>query len=433
MSQIKAITACEILDSRGNPTIETKIELVSGGSGCASVPSGASVGSFEALELRDANPRRYDGKGVLKAIHHIHTVIQSGLMGKEIDDQMGLDALMVQLDGSPNKANLGANAVLSVSLAIAKVAALNRGQPLYQYFADLMNYRSDEKFIMPVPMMNIINGGVHADNHLDIQEFMILPLGFSSFKEALRSGAEIFHVLKRDLKRKGLNTNIGDEGGFAPDLYTHKEAIELILEAIIHAGYTPGKDIYLGLDVASTEFYKEGKYCVENSVLSGEEWITYLAHLADQYPIISIEDGMAEADHIGWLQLTQRLGKSVQLVGDDLFVTNSMRLKQGIESKLANAILIKYNQIGTLTETLEAISLAKKANYASIISHRSGETEDTTIADLAVGTRVGQIKTGSVCRMDRVAKYNRLLRIEADLKNNVTYNGYNVFNRFLSS
>ncbi len=433
MSKIKSITAYEILDSRGNPTLETEVELVSGKKASACVPSGASTGSLEAWELRDNDVKRYQGKGVLKAVHSVNTIIRDSLVGKEVDDQKDLDEQMMALDGSPNKKTLGANAILSVSLAIAKVAALTRSQTLYEYFASLLGYKSVEKFTMPVPMMNIINGGAHADNNLDIQEFMILPLGFSSFSESLRAGVEIFHALKVILKKKGLNTNVGDEGGFAPNLRSHQEAIECILESIHIAGYKPGKEVYLGLDAASTEFYKKGKYCLENKDLSVDEWIAYLEDLVEQYPIVSIEDGMAEDDRKGWQQLTVRLGKKVQLVGDDLFVTHPKLFAQGIEDHLANAILIKFNQIGTLSETLETILLAKKNHYAAIISHRSGETEDTTIADLAVGAGVGQIKTGSACRTDRIAKYNRLLRIEAELKNEAVYAGREVFSRFLMS
>jgi enolase len=423
MSKINSITAYEILDSRGNPTIETEVSLVSGEKASACVPSGASTGSLEALELRDSDPNRYNGKGVLKAVQHVNTIIRESLVGKEVDDQRSLDAFMIQLDGSPNKANLGANAILSVSLAIAKAAALNRKQALYEYFAGLLGDKQDEKCIMPVPMMNIINGGAHADNNLDIQEFMVLPLGASSFREALRMGVEIFHALKSTLKQKGLNTNVGDEGGFAPNLRSHDEALDCILTAIGKVGCKAGKDVYLGLDAASTEFYHEGKYCIEAKRLNHEEWIAYLENLVKQYPIISIEDGMAEADEAGWIALTQRLGDKVQLVGDDLFVTNPALFQQGIDKKLANAILI----------TLEAISLAKKANYAAIISHRSGETEDTTIADLTVGTGVGQIKTGSACRTDRIAKYNRLLRIEADQEPHTRYAGCQIFSHFLNA
>lgn len=431
MSKIKSITAYEILDSRGNPTIETEIGLDSGIKASACVPSGASTGSAEALELRDANPERYNGKGVLKAVEHVNITIRNELVGKEVDDQASLDKAMIDLDGSSNKKNLGANSILSVSLAIAKAAALDRQQDLYEYFASLCQ-TTDERFIMPVPMMNIINGGMHADNDLAIQEFMVLPIGASSFSEALRAGVEIFHALKSYLKKQGFNTNVGDEGGFAPNLQSHSEALDCILAAIEKAGYKAGKDIYIGLDAASTEFYKEGKYCFEDKKLNSEEWIVYLEGLAKQYPIISIEDGMAEDDRKGWERLTQQLGKKVQLVGDDLFVTNPALFKKGIEAHLANAILIKFNQIGTLTETLQAIAIAKKNNYAAIISHRSGETEDTTIADLAVGTGVGQIKTGSACRTDRVAKYNRLLCIEAKLKAKAIYAGYSAFSRFLT-
>ncbi|MDQ8039385.1 MAG: phosphopyruvate hydratase [Rickettsiella sp.] len=434
MSKIKSIVAYEILDSRGNPTLQTEISLNSGINASACVPSGASTGSAEALELRDADPKRYAGKGVLKAVEHVNTTIRKNLVGKEIE-QASLDEEMIKLDGSPNKKHLGANAILSVSLAIAKVAALHRQEDLYEYFVRLVGYKTNEKFIMPVPMMNIINGGVHADNNLAIQEFMVLPIGASSFSEALRAGVEIFHALKVYLKQKGFNTNVGDEGGFAPNLRSHNEAIDCMLIAIKNAGYEAGKDIYIGLDVASTEFFEDGKYCLEDQKLTSEEWISYLENLVKYYPIISIEDGMAEADISGWKHLTKRLGQRVQLVGDDLFVTNPVLFRKGIHYHLANAILIKFNQIGTLTETLQAISIAKENDYAAIISHRSGETEDTTIADLAVGTAVGQIKTGSACRSDRIAKYNRLLRIENDLtlSKKVIYNGRQVFSRFLIS
>ena len=432
MSKIKSITAYEILDSRGNPTIEAEISLDTGVKASACVPSGASTGSAEALELRDADPKRYGGKGALRAVEHVNTTIQKHLIGKDVDDQASLDKEMIQLDGSLNKKNLGANAILSVSLAIAKTAALNRGKDLYEYFASLIGHKPARQFILPVPMINIINGGMHADNHLAIQEFMVLPIGVSSFNEALRAGVEIFHTLKNYLKQKGFNTNVGDEGGFAPDLRSHNEALDCILVAIENAGYRVGKDIYIGLDAASTEFYKNGEYCFEDKKLNSEKWISYLEGLANQYPIISIEDGMAEDDKEGWEQLTQRLGKKLQLVGDDLFVTNPELFKKGIENHLANAILIKFNQIGTLTETLQTIAIAKENNYAAIISHRSGETEDTTIADLAVGTGVGQIKTGSTCRTDRTAKYNRLLRIETKLKNKAIYAGCSVFSKFLT-
>ena len=435
MSKITEINAYEILDSRGNPTIAVEVILDSGLKAEASVPSGASTGSKEALELRDTErPDRYQGKGVLLAIQNILGPIQKKLMGKEVTDQNELDRLMKNLDGTDNKGKLGANAILGVSLSLLKVAALAQGQALYVHIAELMGQR-DKKYLMPVPQMNIINGGVHADNSLAIQEFMILPIGAPTFSEALRWGVEIFHCLKSYLKKQGFNTNVGDEGGFAPNFQSHQEAIESILVAIQQAGYKPGKDIYLGLDAASNEFYHHGKYCLENKELDTEQLILYLENFVKQYPIISIEDGMAESDESGWLQLTQRLGKQIQLVGDDLFVTNPVLFEQGIDKKLANAILIKLNQIGTVSETLEVISLAKQAHYATVISHRSGETEDTSIADLAVGTRAGQIKTGSVCRTDRTAKYNRLLRIEAELskKNQVDYAGIQFFSRFLDS
>ena len=434
MSKIAEINAFEILDSRANPTITVEVILDSGLKAEASVPSGASTGSKEALELRDTNRLdRYQGKGVLSAIQNIQGPIQKKLIGKDVADQKALDHLMKELDGTDNKEKLGANAILGVSLSLLKAAALAKGQALYMHISKLMG-KQDRQYLMPVPQMNIINGGVHADNPLAIQEFMILPLGAPTFSEALRWGVETFHCLKAYLKKQGFNTNVGDEGGFAPNFQTHQEAIESILVAIERAGYKPGKDIYLGLDAASNEFYHQGKYCLENKELDVEQWITYLEHLVQQYPIISIEDGMAESDEAGWIQLTQRLGKQIQLVGDDLFVTNPALFKQGIDKKLANAILIKLNQIGTVSETLEVIRFAKQAHYAAVISHRSGETEDTSIADLAVGTGVGQIKTGSVCRTDRTAKYNRLLRIEAELikQNRVSYAGAKVFSRFLN-
>lgn len=434
MPKIAKINAYEILDSRANPTIAAEVILDSGLKADASVPSGASTGSKEALELRDTQRRdRYQGKGVLLAIQNILGPIQKNLIGKDIADQKVLDHLMKELDGTDNKEKLGANAILGVSLSLLKAAALAKGQALYVHIAELMG-QGDKQYLMPVPQMNIINGGVHADNPLTIQEFMILPLGAPTFSEALRWGVETFHCLKSYLKKQGFNTNVGDEGGFAPNLQSHQEAIESILVAIERAGYKPGKDIYLGLDAASNEFYHQGKYCLENKELNAEQWINYLEHLVQQYPIISIEDGMAESDEQGWIQLTKRLGKEIQLVGDDLFVTNPVLFQQGIDKNLANAILIKLNQIGTVSETLEVISLAKQAHYAAIISHRSGETEDTSIADLSVGTGVGQIKTGSVCRTDRTAKYNRLLRIEAELarENKVSYAGKSVFSRFLN-
>lgn len=435
MPKIAEINAYEILDSRANPTIAAEVILDSGLKADASVPSGASTGSNEALELRDTQRQdRYQGKGVLLAIQNILGPIQKNLIGKDIADQKVLDHLMKELDGTDNKGKLGANAILGVSLSLLKAAALAKGQALYVHIAELMG-QGDKQYLMPAPQMNIINGGVHADNPLAIQEFMILPLGAPTFSEALRWGVETFHCLKSYLKKQGFNTNVGDEGGFAPNLQSHQEAIESILVAIERAGYKPGKDIYLGLDAASNEFYHQGKYCLENKELNAEQWINYLEHLVQQYPIISIEDGMAEADEQGWIQLTKRLGKEIQLVGDDLFVTNPILFQQGIDKNLANAILIKLNQIGTVSETLEVISLAKQAHYAAIISHRSGETEDTSIADLAVGTGVGQIKTGSVCRTDRTAKYNRLLRIEAELtrENKVSYAGKSVFSRFLNN
>lgn len=434
MSKIVEINAYEILDSRGNPTIAVEVVLDSGLKADASVPSGASTGSKEALELRDIDrPQRYQGKGVLLAIENILGPIRKNLIGKEVSDQKKLDDLMKEIDGTDNKSKLGANAILGVSLSLLKAASLSKGKVLYAYIAELM-HQQDKKYLMPVPQMNIINGGVHADNQLAIQEFMILPIGAPSFSEALRWGVEIFHRLKTYLKKQGFNTNVGDEGGFAPNFQSHQEAIESILVAIDQAGYKAGRDIYLGLDAASNEFHHQGKYCLENKELDTEQWIIYLEHLVQQYPIISIEDGMAESDEEGWLQLTQRLGKQIQLVGDDLFVTNPVLFKQGIDKKLANAILIKLNQIGTVSETLEVIALAKQAHFAAIISHRSGETEDTTIADLAVGTGVGQIKTGSVCRTDRTAKYNRLLRIEAELlrTEQVSYAGAHVFSQFLN-
>lgn len=425
MTKIKTIRGREILDSRGNPTVEAEVELSSGAIGRAAAPSGASTGVREALELRDDDAQRYNGKGVLTAVANINGEIQTALRGLE-DDQAHIDASLQELDGTDNKSRLGANAILAVSLAAAKAAAHDRQQPLYQYLASLIH---NEHLLMPVPMMNIINGGAHANNNLDIQEFMIIPVGAPRFSDALRYGAEIFHALQKILKQRNLSTCVGDEGGFAPDLASHAAAIDIILEAIRQAGYQPGKDIYLGLDVASSELFKNGHYnlTAENKSLSSAELVDYLANLVAQYPIISIEDGMAENDWAGWALLTERLGKKVQLVGDDIFVTNPEILQQGIEQHIANAILVKPNQIGTLTETLAAITLAKKSHYATIISHRSGETADTTIADLAVGTSAGQIKTGSLCRTDRMAKYNQLLRIEEMLQENALYPGSKAF------
>lgn len=425
MSIIKAIRAREILDSRGNPTVEADVVLNSGIVGQASVPSGASTGSREALELRDGDPRRYMGKGVLKAVVNIETKIQPALIGISVEEQQHIDQLMVELDGTENKGHLGANAILAVSLAVAKAAALEHHAGLYRYLGG-----DDGPFTLPVPMMNIINGGAHADNNVDIQEFMIMPVGASSFREALRYGAEIFQVLKTLLKQQKLSTAVGDEGGFAPDLLSNQAAIELILRATEQAGFKIGSDIYLALDIASSELYNNGKYHLasEKKQLNAIEFADYLSSWVKQYPILSIEDAMAEDDWDGWAYLTQALGKRVQLVGDDLFVTNVKILQQGIEQGIANSILIKLNQIGTLTETLAAIGLARKAGYTSVISHRSGETEDTTIADLAVATAAGQIKTGSLCRTDRIAKYNRLLRIEAELGTQALYAGRQAFN-----
>lgn len=425
MTKIKDIRAWEILDSRGNPTVEAEVILISGHSGRAAAPSGASTGSKEALEMRDKDPARYMGKGVLKAVAAINSEIATGLDGFDAADQQGLDNALLLLDGTENKKRLGANALLAVSLAAAKASAAEQKQPLYRYLGG-------SEIILPVPMMNIINGGAHADNNLDIQEFMIIPVGAPDFPEALRYGAEVFHHLKRVLHERRLSTSVGDEGGFAPDLPDHASAIELILHAIEDAGYQPGKDICLGLDVAANELYHGGKYRLqaEHKTLESDEFTDYLANLVERYPIISIEDGMAENDWDGWRVLTERLGKKIQLVGDDLFVTDTELLEKGIEEHIANAILIKPNQIGTLTETLAAIQMAKKARYNTIISHRSGETEDTTIADLAVGTNAGQIKTGSLCRSDRVAKYNRLLYIANEAGKRAHYAGHTVFEQF---
>jgi enolase len=426
MTQIKQITALEILDSRGNPTVEAEVLLTSGRSGRAAVPSGASTGSHEAIELRDKDAKRYLGKGVSRAVAAINGEISQALQGLNASSQADIDRCLLTLDGTTNKSRLGANAILAVSLAVAKAAASDKNQPLYQYLG------GQDPFVLPVPMMNIINGGAHADNNLDIQEFMILPVGAGSFNDAVRYGVEVFQQLKQVLHERGLSTSVGDEGGFAPNLPNHEAAIEVILHAIEAAGFRPGKDIYLGLDVASTEFYKNGKYHLraENKILTAEELVEYLTALVTQYPIISIEDGMAENDWQGWQLLTKRLGQRIQLVGDDVFVTNTTLLQEGISKNVANAILIKPNQIGTLTETLAAIQMAKTARYNTIISHRSGETEDTTIADLAVATQAGQIKTGSLCRSDRVAKYNQLLRIAKDLGDRAHYAGRSVFTRF---
>ena len=415
-TEIQDIRAREILDSRGNPTIEADVILADGSMGRAAAPSGASTGSREALELRDGDKSRYLGKGVRKAVSNVNSQIRTALIESDATDQQAIDNRLIELDGTDNKDNLGANAMLAVSLATAKAAAKSQQLPLHQYIANLRNQTS---LTMPVPMMNILNGGEHADNTVDIQEFMIEPTGFSSFSEALRSGVEIFHSLKSVLKAKGLNTAVGDEGGFAPNLRSNEEAITVILEAIEKTGYKAGKDVHLALDCAASEFYKNGQYILAgegNKTFDSQGFSDYLVKLTEQYPIISIEDGLDESDWDGWAYLTSKLGDKVQLVGDDLFVTNPAILQEGIDKKIANAILIKFNQIGTLSETLDAIYLAKKNGYATIISHRSGETEDSTIADLAVGTAAGQIKTGSLCRSDRVAKYNQLLRIEQQVR-----------------
>ncbi|AER56781.1 enolase [Pseudoxanthomonas spadix BD-a59] len=425
MTIIAKIHAREILDSRGNPTLEAEVTLTDGSLGRAAVPSGASTGAREAVELRDGDKTRYLGKGVRKAVDNVNTAIAHALKGFDALDQEGLDRRLIDLDGTENKGRLGANALLGVSLANAHALAASKRKPLWQHLADT----SESDISLPVPMMNIINGGAHADNNVDFQEFMVLPVGFDSFSESLRAGAEIFHALKSVLKGHGLSTAVGDEGGFAPDFRSNVEALDTILEAIGKAGYTAGEDILLGLDVASSEFHDNGKYNLvgENKRLTSEQFIDFLADWVVQYPIITIEDGMAEDDWAGWKQLTERLGKKVQLVGDDLFVTNPKIFKEGIETGTANAILIKVNQIGTLTETLEAIAMAHHANYAAIVSHRSGETEDTTIADIAVATTATQIKTGSLCRSDRVAKYNQLLRIEEALGKGARYAGRDAF------
>ena len=412
MTEITDIRAREILDSRGNPTLETDVEVASGAIGTARVPSGASTGTREALELRDQDPLRYNGKGVLNAVENVNTRIRTLLLRRHVEEQTELDQMMIDLDATADKAVLGANAVLSVSLAVAAAAAKSRRLELYEYLAELDG--SPGRYSMPVPMMNILNGGEHADNNIDIQEFMIMPTAAPDFAEALRCGVEIFHALKSVLKTEGLSTAVGDEGGFAPNLPGNEVALEVIVTAIEKAGYAPGRDVYLALDCAASEFYRDGQY-----VLAGEQrsfdangFADYLANMVKRYPVLSIEDGMDESDWEGWAVLTASLGDKVQLVGDDLFVTNPVLLKQGISKGVANSILIKLNQIGTLTETLETIGIAREAGYSTVISHRSGETEDTTIADLAVATAAGQIKTGSLCRSDRVAKYNRLLRIE---------------------
>ncbi len=426
MSEIVDVYAREILDSRGNPTLEVEVYLESGAFGRAAVPSGASTGEREALEMRDGDKSRYMGKGVLQAIDNVNNRIADEIIGMDAEDQVGIDMKMIEMDGTEYKSNLGANAILGVSLAVAKAAAEEAGQPLYKYIGGA-NARE-----LPLPMMNILNGGAHADNNVDIQEFMIMPAGAGCFAEALRMGAEIFHSLKSVLKGKGYNTAVGDEGGFAPNLKSNEEALEVIMEAIVKAGYKPGEDVLLALDVASSElFNKETNiYTLENEAQKEKtpaQMVDFYENLVNKYPIISIEDGMAENDWDGWKLMTDRLGKRIQIVGDDLFVTNPKILKEGIQKGIANSILIKLNQIGTLTETLEAIEMAKRAGYTTVISHRSGETEDTTLADLAVAVNSGQIKTGSLCRTDRVAKYNQLLRIEDELDSCSLFKGHDVF------
>lgn len=420
MTAIIDTVAREILDSRGNPTVEVDVELASGVVGRAAVPSGASTGEHEAVELRDGNPDRYLGKGVTRAVQNVNEVIAPAIEEMDAANQAGLDEALISLDGTPNKSNLGANAILGVSLAAAKASAEEMEIPLYKYIGGV------NAKVLPVPMMNILNGGSHADNNVDLQEFMIVPKGASCFREALRMGAEIFHTLKKVLKEKSYSTSVGDEGGFAPNLKSNSEALDLIVEAIGKAGYAAGEDVFIALDPAASTFFEEGKYHLlaeEKKEYTAEEMVEFYAALAEKYPIISIEDGLAEDDWEGWKKLTERCGKKLQIVGDDLFVTNTERLKKGIEMGVANSILIKVNQIGTLTETLNTIEMAKKAGYTYVISHRSGETEDTTIADIAVGTSSGQIKTGSVCRTDRVAKYNQLLRIEEMLDDIAVYGG----------
>ncbi len=423
MSAIVDVIAREILDSRGNPTIETDVLLESGIIGRAAVPSGASTGSKEAVELRDGDKQRYFGKGVLKAVENVNTEICEAIIGLDAEEQTFIDRTLIELDGTDNKSRLGANALLSVSLAVAKAAAEESGLPLYRYLGGAGPKN------LPVPMMNIINGGAHASNSSDIQEFMIIPVGSASFREAIRCGAEIFHTLKNILAKRGLATTVGDEGGFAPQLSSNEEALQLIMEAIETAGYLPGSDVVIGLDCASSEFYKDGKYILnaDNLELTSAQFVDYLAAWTDKYPILSIEDGMSEFDWDGWKLLTDRLGKSIQLVGDDLFVTNTKILREGIRKGVANSILIKVNQIGTLTETFAAIEMAKQAGYTSVISHRSGETEDTTIADIAVATNAMQIKTGSLSRSERIAKYNQLLRIEEELGDAANYAGREAF------
>ncbi|MBL0419498.1 phosphopyruvate hydratase [Ramlibacter sp. AW1] len=423
MSAIVDIVGREILDSRGNPTVECDVLLESGTMGRAAVPSGASTGSREAIELRDGDKGRYLGKGVLKAVNHVNTDISEAVLGLDASEQAFLDKTLIDLDGTDNKSRLGANAMLAVSMAVARAAAEESGLPLYRYFGGMAGMQ------MPVPMMNVVNGGAHANNNLDLQELMIIPVGAPTFREAIRYGAEVFHALKKIIHDKGMSVAVGDEGGFAPNVENHEAAIQMILQAIEAAGYRPGEQVALGLDCAASEFFRDGRYHVQAEGLQAgaAEWTDVLAGWVSKYPIISIEDGMAEGDWDGWKLLTERLGRQVQLVGDDLFVTNTRILAEGIEKNIANSILIKINQIGTLTETFAAIEMAKRARYTAVISHRSGETEDSTIADIAVGTNAGQIKTGSLSRSDRMAKYNQLLRIEEDLGDTATYPGLGAF------
>ena len=423
MSKIAKIHAREILDSRGNPTVEVDAYLESGATACAAAPSGASTGSKEALELRDGDKKRFLGKGVLKAVANVNKIIAKALVGEEADNQEKIDRMMIELDGTPNKENLGANAILAVSMAVLKAAAYDAKMPLFAYIAEKFGGAINGKYVMPVPMMNIINGGAHADNSADIQEFMIMPAGAKNFREAVRMGSEIFHNLKKILKEKKRSANVGDEGGFAPTLSSNKEALEVIMEAIGAAGYKAGKDVSIAIDSAANEFYKEGKYNLkkDNLELTGAEMVGYYEKLVSQYPIVSIEDGLAEGDWENWRLLNKKLGKKIQIVGDDIFVTNPEIIKRGIKEKAANAVLIKVNQIGTVSETVEAVKIAQKAGWGTVISHRSGETEDTFIADFAVGLGAGQIKSGSLSRTDRVAKYNQLMRIEEMLGKKAKY------------
>jgi enolase len=423
MAEIIKVWAREILDSRGNPTVEAEVTLAGGAKGRASVPSGASTGIYEAVELRDKDSPRYRGKGVERAVKNVNEIISREIKGKDALEQKKIDYLMIALDGTDNKSNLGANAILAVSLAVAKAGAEFLGKPLYRYL------NQGEKIKLPLPLMNVINGGMHADNNVDLQEFMIAPVGAPTFKEALRMGAEVFHSIGACLKKKKYSTAVGDEGGFAPNLSSNKEAISIILEATEAANYRPGQDIFIALDPAASSFYQSGKYILEKTEKTSEEMISFYTELVSQYPIVSIEDGLAEDDWDGWKEMTRQLGGSIQIVGDDLFVTNGKRLRQGIKKKVANSILIKVNQIGTLTETFETMKIAREAGYSAILSHRSGETEDTTISDIAVATGCGQIKSGSLCRTDRVAKYNQLLRIEEELGEEAIFNRKEILQR----